>query len=144
MGLACFFALSNPKSLAGRAVLQTWPARVTLAFLAFACLSAPFGISLGGSGSFILSDYSKTILFAVLVMLSVRSARDLYTLAWGYVIGTGILVWMSLFLFHLSTKGSKAARLGRLYSWDANDVGVLILVGLAMSLLRFQTSRGAG
>jgi O-antigen ligase len=77
-------------------------------------------------------------------MLAIRSARDLYTLAWAYVIGTGVLIWMSVFLFHLSTKGSKAARLGRLYAWDGNDVGVLILVGFALTLLTFQTSRRWG
>ena len=141
---ALFFAISSPKQLAGSTIFKTWPARVTIAFLVLACMSAPFGISLGGSGSFILSDYSKTILFGILLMLSIRSARDLYTLAWAYVISTGILVWMSLFLFHLSTKGSKAARLGRLYAWDGNDVGVLILVGLGITLLTFHTSRRWG
>ena len=144
VALALLFAISSPKQLAGSAILKTWPARVTIAFLVLACMSAPFGISLGGSGSFILSDYSKTILFAILLMLSIRSARDLYTLAWAYVIGTGVLVWMSLVLFHVSTKGSRAARLGRLYAWDGNDVGVLVLVGLAMTLLTFQTSRRWG
>jgi O-antigen ligase len=142
--LAAFFAFSSPKKLAGRTILQTWPARVTSAFLVLACLSAPFGISLGGSGSFILSDYSKTIAYAFLLMLSIRSARDLYTLAWAYVLGTGVLVWMALFLFQLSTRGSKAARLGELYSYDANDIGVVLLVGLAMTLLTFQTSRKWG
>jgi len=144
VALAMFFAISSPKKLAGSGILKTWPARVTIAFLVLACMSAPFGISLGGAASFILSDYSKTILFGILLMLSIRSARDLYTLAWAYVISTGILVWMSLFLFHLSTKGSKAARLGQLYAWDGNDVGVLILVGLALTLLTFQTSRTWG
>lgn len=144
VALALFFAMSSPKRLAGGAIFRTWPARVTIAFLVLACMSAPFGISLGASASFILSDYSKTILFAVLLMLSIRSAKDLYTIAWAYVIGTGILIWMSLFMFQLSTKGSKAARLGRLYAWDGNDVGVLVLVGFALTLLTFQTSRRWG
>lgn len=144
VALAMFFAIAGPQRLAGGAIFKTWPARVTIAFLILACVSAPFGISLGGSASFILSDYSKSILFAILLMLAIRSARDLYTLAWAYVIGTGVLIWMSVFLFHLSTKGSKAARLGRLYAWDGNDVGVLILVGFALTLLTFQTSRRWG
>ena len=144
VALALVFAIARPKRLAGSAIFKTWPARVTIAFLVLACLSAPFGISLGGSASFILSDYSKTILLAILLMLSMRSARDLYTIAWGYVIGTGVLIWMSLFMFQLSTRGSRAARLGRLYAWDGNDVGVLVLVGIAMTLLTFQSSRKWG
>lgn len=144
VALAGFFALTNPKDLETRFVFRTRPARLVIAMGLMACLSAPFGISLGSSASFILSDYSKTFLFAVLVMMACRTVRDLYTLAWAYVIGTGILAWMAFFLFQLSNAGSKAERLGVLYSWDANDVGVLMLVGLALSLLTFQTAGRVG
>jgi O-antigen ligase len=104
----------------------------------------PFGISMGAAGLFIISDYSKTLIFGLLIILAIRSARDLYTFAWAYVAGTAVLCWMAIFLFNLSSMGSKAARLGRLYGWDANDVGVIMVIGLAMTLLTLQTSGRLG
>jgi O-antigen ligase len=144
VGLAGLSLLLNRKSVDTTSVFRTWPAKVMLAFGLLACFSAPLGISLGSSASFILSDYSKTLLFAFLVIMACRTARDLYTLVWGYVIGSLILAWMALFLFKLSDSGSKAERLGRLYAWDANDVGVLMVVGLALTLVTLQTAGRLG
>jgi O-antigen ligase len=144
VAFAGLFAVLNIKGLAGMKAFQAWPARVILAFLVLACVSAPFGISLGAAGSFILSDYSKTILYAVFVLMALRTASDLFTFAWAYVIGTAVLAWMAYFVFGLSTYGSQAARLGNLYAWDGNDVGVLMLIGLAFTVLTFQTSGRLG
>lgn len=142
--IAAGSALLNRRRLATASVLQTWPGKVTVAFLVMACLSTPFGISLGGSASFILSDYSKTIVYALLVTLALGSAKDLYAFAWAYVIGTGVTIWMTFFLFKLSNTGSKAERLGTMFAYDANDVGVVILIGLALTLLTFQSSGKVG
>ncbi len=110
VALAGLYAFLNPKKLAAESMLRTWPARVVVAFGVLACISVPFGISLGGSGLFIIEEYSKTLLFAVLVILAIRSVRDLYTFTWAYVVSTGILAWMSLFVFGLSkaTSGDDA------------------------------------
>jgi O-antigen ligase len=144
VGIAGASAILNPKTLAREPIFSTWPARLIGLFGLLACLSVPFSISIGAAGLFIITDYSKTLLFALLVVLAIRNVRDLYTFAWAYVAGTGVLIWMSIFLFHLSTQGSKAARLGRLYSWDGNDLGVILLVGLGLTLLTFQTSGRVG
>jgi O-antigen ligase len=139
---AAIYAYLNPKKMAAGNLLQTWPARVIAAFGVLACLSVPFGISIGGAGSFILQDYSKTLVFALLIVVAVRNARDLYAFIWAMTISTGILVWMALFVFGLSNKGSQAMRLSNLYTYDANDVGLMVLVGLGFVLLALQTARG--
>mgnify|MGYP001275452004 CR=1 FL=1 len=137
-------AVLNPKSLNASSLLHTWYGRLIVGMGVFACISTPFGISLGAAALFIITDYSKTLVFACLVLVAMRGVRDLYTFAWAYVIATGVLVWMAIFLFRLSSAGSKTARLGNLYSWDANDLGVVLLVGLGFTLLTFQTSRRFG
>jgi O-antigen ligase len=108
-----------------------------------ACLSAPFGISLGHSAVFLLNVYVKTIIFAFLVIASVRTARDLYALVWAGVLSAGWLAYTSMFVFKMVTYGGYA-RLAHLDTYDANDVGLVMLVGLALTLLAFQTSRFAG
>jgi O-antigen ligase len=136
-------AYAKPAFLSKRHVLETWPARGVAIFGVLACLSALFGISLGHSAVFILSNYGKALIFTFLVIASVRTARDLYSLVWAGVLSAGWLAYVSLFVFKLSSY-QNYQRLANLDTYDANDVGLVMLVGLALTLLAFQTSRQAG
>ena len=143
--LTAVYAFLNPRLIEQRGPFYTWPGKVTLALGILACVSAPFGMSTGGSAMYILTEYSKTLIFAFLLFAAIRTAADLYTLTWAYVVGSAILVWMALFLFGLSkASGSAVERLSNLYTWDANDIGVVLIVGLALTLLIFQTASGRG
>jgi O-antigen ligase len=139
------YALMNPKFIRTDTLVKSWVPKVVFALAIQACLSVPFGVSMGNSGLFIITDYSKTIIFSVLLMLSVRSTRDLFTIVWAYVVASGFLVWMSWFVFKVSkSAGSSEERLSHLYSFDANDIGLVLLVGLACTLLTLQTSSKRG
>ena len=85
----------------------------------------------------------KTIIFTYLIIASVRYARDLYSLVWAGVLSAGWLAYVSLFVFKLSSYHNYQ-RLANLDTYDANDVGLVMLVGLALTLLAFQTSRHIG
>lgn len=142
VGFTALYAFLNPRKLELRG-LKTWPARLVVAIAVWACLSVPFGISLGGSATFILEEFAKTLVYCFLLVVAIRGARDLYTLVWAYVIGSGILVFLALFVFGLSkSSGSYVTRLGGLHSYDSNDAGLVLLIGLALTLLVFQASRG--
>lgn len=139
------YALMNPRLINAGRLLQYWPSRVVLSLLFLAGLSVPFGMSMGGSAMFILSTYSKVLIFAYLLIAVMKRPRDLRLFVWAYVISTGILVWLSLFVFQLQASGPGSfARLNNLYSYDSNDVGLVLLVGLPLSLLTLQTSRTMG
>ena len=143
--LTAVYAYLNPRLIEKRGPFYTWPAKVTLALGILACVSAPFGLSLGGSAKFILEEYSKTLVFAFLLFAAIRTASDLYTLAWAYVVSSAILCYMALFFFGISRATNSAVeRLSGLYTWDANDIGVVLIVGLALTLLIFQTTSGKG
>jgi len=144
-GLAAAYAFMNPQSLAGTRWLRTWPARVVVTLGVLACLSAVFGISLGGAARTILEGYSKVLLFAFLLMATIRGTKDLRGYVWAYVVSAGVLVWLSLFVFGLSKPAPDGfTRLDFQYSFDANDVGVVLLVALGLALLTFHTSRRMG
>ena len=144
-GATAAYAFLNPRFVCAENIKRFWMPRVVIALGVLACLSVPFGVSIGGSGKFILDEYSKTLIFAVLLFVGIRNTADLYTLVWAFVISTGILVWMSLFVFGLKQGGGdEMARLSHLYTYDANDVGLMVLVGLALTLLTFQTSPKRG
>jgi O-antigen ligase len=142
-GCTMIYAWMNPKQLAPEGLFRTWPARLVMALGIWVCISAPFGISLGGAGVFILGDYSKALIFCFLLIIATRRTEDLYTFVWAYVISCAVLVYFSIFVFGIHrASGSFAERLSRGYTWDPNDLGLVLLIGLAMTLLVFQTSRG--
>jgi O-antigen ligase len=141
--LCLVLAFMKPAFLSKRHLLETWPARGIAIFAFLAGCSMLFGISLGHSAVFILNVYVKTIVFAFLVIASIRSARDLYALVWAGVLSAGWLAYTSMFVFKMTVYGNYA-RLSNLETYDANDVGLVMLVGLALTLLAFQTSRLLG
>jgi O-antigen ligase len=139
------YAFLNPKKIAADN-LQLKPARLVMIIAIWACIGTPFGISLGGSGKFILDEYSKTILLCFLLIVGIRNPRDLLTVVWSYVIGCAALSYLSLFVFGLKkSAGSDMARLqGGMATFDANDIGLVLLIGLALSLLTYQVSQKHG
>lgn len=145
VGICFFYALANPRTLSADNVMKSWPMRLVVALAVTACLSVPFGISMGNAGRFILDSYSRTLIYAFLLALAIRQARDLYMFMWAYVLACGILAWMSLFVFQTqSYTTSYTDRLANLYTYDANDLGLVVLVGLAFALLLLQTASKKG
>jgi O-antigen ligase len=136
------YAYLNPRYLTRTNVLELWPMRLVAALGILACCSVPFGISLGGSGSFILGSYAKTLAYAFLIAVSIRHVRDLYAFVWAYVISCGILAFFSIFVFGMSKGNSYVTRLNNLYTYDSNDVGVVMIVGLPLTLLLLTAERG--
>lgn len=138
------YAFLYPRTLTRENVLKSWPMQLTAALAILACFSVAFGISLGGSASFILDSYSKTLACAFLLAVSIRHTRDLFTFVWAYAIACAILAYFSLFVFGVSTDGpGQVARLGELYTYDSNDLGVVLMIGLPLTLLLLRVERGA-
>jgi O-antigen ligase len=137
------YAYLNPRFLSRVNVLALWPMRLVALLGVLACCSTVFGISLGRSASFILDTYVKVLAYAFLLAVSIRHVRDLYTYVWAYVIGCGILSFFALFVFGISATGnSDFARLSNLYTFDANDICVVLMVGAPMALLLLVSRRG--
>ena len=120
--------------------LRARPARLMLAFVVMACLSVPFGISIGGSGKFLLDAYLRVILAYVLLTLALRGPRELSQFTWVFVISCAILAWMATFVFSLRTGMGGMQRLDSLYMYDSNDLGVLLVMGIPLTLAVFETS----
>ena len=145
VGLATALALMQPKSLNSAPLLKTWPVKIVAAIGAMALASALLGISLGASATFIISDYSKTLLLFFLLVAATRNARDLIAFTWAFALGCAFLIYLSLFFFQVSTAGgSSIARLWHLYMYDSNDINSILVIGLGLIALLAQTSTGVG
>jgi hypothetical protein len=140
---AAGYAYMNAKSLTSANIFKFWPMRRIVMLGIAAVASVGFGIALGKSALFIVNSYSKTLLYCFLITLAIRHVRDLYTFVWALAISTGILSYLALFVFHLSKSStSLTARVESFYAYDANDVCVVMLVGLASVLLLLNVARG--
>lgn len=135
VGFAGGYALLKPHILNTANLSTTWVPKVFIGLAVLACLSIPFGISMGRAGKFFLEDYWKTLLFTYLLILGMKTAIDLYRLTWAFTIAIGILAYLSLFVFGISKHQGA-------FGYDANDVGLVMVVGIPMALLSFQASRG--
>ncbi|MEP6492870.1 MAG: O-antigen ligase family protein [bacterium] len=120
------------------------PTRLMIWLGGAAVVSTIFGISPGGSASFIMSTYWKVIALALMVAAAIRNDDDLWTLIWSYVIAIGILSWMTLTVFHMESGANGFSRLGDGYTYDANDIGLVCLTGLPLCFVTFRTSKRIG
>ncbi|HET8826328.1 MAG TPA: O-antigen ligase family protein, partial [Terriglobales bacterium] len=137
------YAYLNPRFLTRVNVFRFWPTKLVLALAFLACASAPFGISLGSSGLFIINNYAKTLAYAFLLALAIRHVRDLFTFVWAYVVACGILAYFSIFVFGITKQGHGfVTRLNNLDTYDSNDLCVVLMVGLPLTLLLLSVSRG--
>lgn len=140
--LAGAYAYMNPRFL-HPGIFETRPAKLMVAMGVMACISVPFGMSMGASGRFVLEDFSKVLIFAFLVVAGIRFTRDLYTFVWAFVVSIGFLSYLSLFVFKMSEATSDGmSRIVNGYSYDANDIGTVAVVGLPLVLLALTTSTG--
>jgi len=137
------YAYVNPKLINATSLIKYWPAKVMLALVVLACLSVPFGISIGNSGRFILEAFSKNVILAFLLIAGCRTVRDLYSFAWAYVLGCGVLSYLAIFVFKLQQHGAddSYARLVGLHNWDANDIAVVLTLGFALTLVVLQSAK---
>lgn len=142
-GACVAYAYMNPKLLNKGRLLRSWYARVFVALGVIACVSVPFGINMGGSAKYILSNYSKVLIFAFLLLMAIRSVADLYAMVWSFVIGIAVLAFFSVFVFQTHSIGPAGfSRLGEGYALDANDMGLMLVVGVVFSLLLVESRRG--
>jgi len=142
--LAAGWALVNPRLLSWRKLVRRWPFKVLFALGVLACISAPFGISLGHSAVFILNDYSKTLIATFLLMALLQRARDVSMFVWAYVVSCLILALVAVFMYRLVSAGGGISRLAELETYDANDLGVVVVVGVPLTLLTLTTSGRIG
>jgi O-antigen ligase len=133
----------NPSRLSS-AAFRTWPARVVAALVVLALISVPFGLSMGNSAKFLLDVYFR-VLFVYLIVASIwNTPRTISYLVWAFVIAVSILCWQAIVVFELGAGMGDQLRLNDLYTYDSNDLGVLLLMGIPLSVTVFEASKSWG
>ena len=130
--LAIVFALSTrSRSIDFSAFRRRIPILIVLQGV-IVCSSAVFGIQLGNSAHYIIDSYSKSFVLALLLVTSFRGIADLRRTIWALVLGGVVLAILAIFVVGISK------RVGAI-TWDANDVGLIMVMSLPFLLLFAQT-----
>ena len=135
--LCALLALANPKKAFSDNLWRFAAPRWILVQAVIACGSCVFGISLGHAASFVISVYWKTIIFALLLMSSLRTLSDVRRTLWATALAGIILAFISVFIVHISKDNG-------VEQYDANDVGLIMVMTIPLVLLILQTSKKTG
>ncbi len=136
-GICLLYAVANPKKAFAPGFFKNRIPRLTLAQAVMACCSALFGLSLGHAATFILNEYWKTLASCWLLMASIRNVTDVRRMVWAMAFAGFVLAYLSLYVVGISkTQGTG--------SYDANDIGVIMVMTVPLALLCLQTSGKVG
>jgi hypothetical protein len=127
------FALMNPAKAFDRDLFRRLIPKLTLAQAFIALGSVLFGISLGHAANFILNEYWKTLAYCWLLMSSMRDTIHVRRTLWAVTFAGFVLAYLSLYVVGISkTQGTG--------SYDANDIGLIMVTTIPLALLCLQTS----
>ena len=101
-------------------------------------LGVPFSLYPGRTVSFLALEYSHTLLVMVLLAAGVRSFRDAERLMLVFLAGAVLFAFVVLTRFELGEDG----RLGDLVYYDANDLGMLMVIALPMAVYWLRAGAG--
>jgi O-antigen ligase len=140
LGVATGFAVLSPKAVAWKNLFSTWVGIALAVYGLQTIISAFAGISLGGSATYLIEEFSRTLVATLIFLAGIRAARDLWFFMWAYVLSLGVWGYLAFFRFETSMSGSQVDRLGNLYTFDANDLGVVLLMGTPFIFMLLPTA----
>jgi O-antigen ligase len=142
LALALLLVVLKPKLVDWKNMMAAYPSKWVIVFFGLACGSALFGLSLGGSGSYILNVYSRNLIFFFLIVIAIRNVHDLALLMWSYVASVGVLVVLAQTVLDMEVTREGLGRLGGGQGlFDANDLGMILVMALPLALLFFFNGR---
>lgn len=143
LGVAWVF--HDPSLLRRGGALGTWPSKIVACLFVWSCLTAPFGLSFGGSAVYIVETYWKVIVFWILLTLAHQTVTDLSRTTWSFLAATAFLTYLAVFFFEKGEAEHVIRLTGDdMYMYDANDMALILNMAVPLALLSFRASLGWG
>jgi len=131
------YAFLHKQKLNATNLVGSWSVGLINAIGLVALGSTVFGISLGHSAVFILDNFVKTLAITYLMILTIRDLSDVRRLCWAFALGGIVLAYLSIFVVGISKNTGGV-------SYDANDVGVFMVMSLPFAMMLLQTASSWG
>src|SRR5690606_14550107 len=113
--------------------------RCATLMLALMVVGVPFSLYKGLSFSFIVDDHIRTFVAMAVLALGLRSFVDVERSVLVHVLGASMFGWLTYTRFDVGAEG----RLGDLPYYDANDMGLLMVMTIPL-VLHFLRKRPGG
>ncbi len=133
VALSMLLIVLAPRSVRVANLWEAWPARMIGLFAAIAVGSALTGLSVGASGSFLLSVMMPVMVMFTFLVISFRRVLDLKWIVVCFVTSATTLTYVTFFVsdtFHYDGY-SRVAGFGM---YDANDLTVLYMAALPLAV----------
>jgi hypothetical protein len=141
--LAVLLVVAVPRNVRWQNLGDSWPPKAVLGLAVIACLSVPFGLSIGASGDFLLSVYFRILTLFIVLVVAIRSIRDLNLFVWAFVISAALLSLLSLTVMEIEASfGGTRVVTSSLY--DGNDLGMIFVTAVPLGVLLMQTAGRLG
>jgi len=118
-----------------------WPAKLMLAMIATSLVSAFLGLSVTASLSFLQSSFSRVLSLFLLLVIGIRSVRDLRHYTRVYVLALLVTVFFT-FVYGDEISYGGYTRVGGTVMYDGNDLGVVYVIGIPLALIMARIGRG--
>lgn len=93
-------------------------------------VGVPFSVYQGMSFRFIIDDHIRTFAATAVLAIGLRSFADVERSVLAHVIGAGLFGWLTYTRFDIGAEG----RLGDLPYYDANDMGLLMVMAIPLAM----------
>lgn len=138
LALALLLVILKPTLVDWRNMTAAYPSKRIIVLFGLACGSALFGLSPGGSVTFMLNVYSRNLIFFFLMVIAIRNVHDLALLMWSFVASVVVLVVLAQTVLDMEVTREGLGRLGGGQGmFDANDLGMILVMALPLALLFF-------
>jgi O-antigen ligase len=141
--LAVVLVVAVPRNVRWQSLGDSWPPKAVLGLAVIACLSVPFGLSMGASGDFLLSVYFRILTLFIVLVAAIRSVRDLNLFVWAFVLSAALLSFLSLTVMDIQASMG-GTRVVTMSLYDANDLGMIFVAAVPLGVLLMQTGGRLG
>jgi O-antigen ligase len=137
-GFCIIYLVLAPQSVDFKNLTREWPSRMILGFIGVFFLSSFAGISINGSLTFLMDDFSRVLMFFFFIVTATRSVTELRFFIATYVVSVLILLFFT-FTSGESHQFDGYSRVGGTLMWDGNDLGVVFMVALPLAILMMRS-----
>ena len=116
-------------------LLRSTESRAVLGLLVLVVITIPTSFWPGGSLGFLVSGYSKTVMFFFLLLYCLRTLREFKRLVWGFV---GAIAALEVAVLVLKVQGRAQVTA----TYDPNDLAFVMVCGLPVVLALWTVARG--
>jgi len=139
MALLIFVMTIKSYSKANTALFKIPQVKYIIAIFVMALLSVPFSAWPGGSLDYIITSYSKLLLFVFLLVWCVNTENELNKLCWSFVV-TVLIIDIAVFVNPNVTESTLRVFVSSTY--DPNDIALLLVIAFPIMFYMMENNAG--